>query len=94
MKLQSTHKPQRTSEANDYIIAETFSLCQIKSEFHPLKTGHISKKLFFAGKYANSGHFRKTLITSHFRFLYILLSCQSYAMTLQELCFELVTAML
>ena len=90
MKLQSTHEPQRTSEANDYVIAKTFFLCQIKSEFHPLKKGHISKKLFLAGKYADFGHFRKMLITSDFRFLYISLTCQSYAFTLQELCFELV----
>ena len=90
MKLQSTREPHRTFEANDYVIAKTSLLCQIKSEFHPLKTGHISKKLFLAGKYANSGHFRKMLITNDFRFLYILLACQSYAFTLQELCFELV----
>ena len=45
MKLQSTHKPQRAFESNDYVIAEKPCLCQIKSEFHPLKTGHISKKI-------------------------------------------------
>ena len=90
MKLQSTYEPQRTFEANVYVIAKTSILCQIKSEFHPLKTGQISKKLFLVGKYAKNEHFRKMLITSDFRFLYILLTCQSYAFTLQEVCFELV----
>ena len=65
--------------------------CQINSEFHPLKTGHISKQKPFARKYADFEHFWKSLIINGFHFSYILLTCQSYAFILQELCFELPT---
>ena len=64
--------------------------CQNNSEFHPLKTAHISKQKPIARKYAIFERFWKTLIVSHFRFLYISWTCQSYAFTLQELCNELV----
>ena len=67
---------------------------QKNSEFHPLKTAHVSKYFSLAGKYAENEHFRKSLKVNHFRFLYILLTCQSYAMTLPKLCNEVVRAML
>ena len=44
--------------------------------------------MFLVGKYAENERYRKPLIINYFRFLYILLACQSYAFTLQELCFE------
>ena len=50
--------------------------------------------MFLVGKYAENERFWKILITNDFRFLYILLTCQSYAMTLSKLWNEVVRAML
>ena len=69
-------------------------ICQKNSEFYPLKTANVSKYCSLAGKYAENEHFWKSLIVSGFRFLYILLTCQSYALRWSKLCNEVVRAML
>ena len=75
----------------DFIIA---FFCQENSELWCHEKAHVSKKSFLVGKYAENERFRKLLKTRNFRFLYKQWTCQSYAMTLQELCNEVVTAML
>ena len=56
--------------------------CNKNSEFWCHEKAHVSKKMFLVGKYAENERFRKVLTINNFRFLYILLTCQSYAMTL------------
>ena len=68
--------------------------CNKNSEFWCHEKAHVSKKFVLVGKYAENERFRKMLTINDFRFLYIPLTCQSYAMRLSKLWNEVVIAML
>ena len=62
------------------LLRYTLYYCQENSEFWCHEKARFLKKMFLVGKYAENEHFRNILGINDFRFLYILLTCQSYTM--------------